>query len=72
MLKLASRVRASDNFGATPALQLGGETRFNTMGGGIISLCLKLLTFVYVLTQLESLISYHDPEISSYTIFEDR
>ena len=72
MLKIASRVRASDNFGATPALQLGGETTFKTMGGGIISLCLKFLTFVYVLTQVEALIRYHDPEISSYTVFVDR
>ena len=72
MSSLANRVRASDIFGAKPEFRLNGETSFQTIGGGAISLCLQVLTLVYTCSQVASLISYSDPEISSFTILEDR
>ena len=67
-----NRVRACDKFGASPNLKFDKEDSYQTLGGGLASLCLKVLILVYFVNQLIEVVSYADPQISSFMISEDR
>ena len=67
-----NRVRACDKFGTSPTLKFDKADRYQTLGGGLASLCLKILILVYFINQLIEVVTYADPQISSYMISEDR
>ena len=71
-MSVINRVRGCDQFGAPISLNFDGKTSYNTLGGGIASLCLRALILSYLAMQLLAVFNYDDPTISSFTIIEDR
>lgn len=67
-----NRVRACDKFGTSPTLKFDKADSYQTLGGGLASLCLKIIILVYFINQLIEVVTYADPQISSYMISEDR
>ena len=72
MSSLAGKVRKCDSFGASFKLSYQGEDTFVTLGGGIASICLRILVLTYFCIRTIDLIGYKDPDISSYVIMADR
>ena len=65
-------MRARDIFGAPVGLKLAGESSYKTLGGGLVSVSLKVLIFAYFCKQMIAVFNYVDPLISSYSIYESR
>ena len=72
MTTLTNKVRKCDNFGANFNLSYQGENTFGTLGGGIASICLRLLILTYLCIRTIDLVMFKDPDISSYTVMADR
>ena len=66
------RLRSCDKFGASAALNFNGDGSYHTVGGGLASLCVRILILVYFVMQLIAVATYRDPQISSFQISEDR
>ena len=66
------RLRSCDKFGASAALNFDGDGSYQTVGGGLASLCVRTLILVYFVMQLIAVATYLDPQISSFKISEDR
>lgn len=49
-----------------------GESESGTLGGGALSIGLKGLIFTYLCIRMIAVISFKDPAIASYVIYEDR
>ena len=71
-MAIGDKLRGCDQFGAPITLKLQGEDSFKTLGGGIASMCLRILVFSYLCMQLIVLIGYKDPTISGYKIMKER
>ena len=71
-MSVLNRLRGCDSFGAPISLNFNGESSFNTAGGGIASLCLKVLILTYLTMQTLKVYNFDDPQISSFQIVEDR
>ena len=72
MSSIAGYVRNQDQFGAVVGLKLLGESTLKTLGGGLCSLSLKILTIALFCMQFAAVVSYKDLQISSYEISENR
>ena len=72
MSSIASFARDQDQFGAVIGLKLQGKSTLKTLGGGLCSLSLKIITIAFFCMQLAAVVSYQDPQISSYQISESR
>ena len=68
----SDKLRKYDKFGASFSLNYQGSDTFLTLGGGVASICLKILILTYLCIQTIALVDYKDPDISSYIIMEDR
>ena len=42
------------------------------MGGGVVSLSFKVMILVFLCVKILAVVSYKDPQISGYAIFEQR
>lgn len=65
-------IRKCDMFGVPISLKLRGESHFATTCGGSISIALKCFLLSFFCMQLVSLVTYNDPQISSFTILDSR
>lgn len=72
MTLLVNKVRGCDQFGATIGLNYAGNSEFKTLGGGISSICLRVLILTYLCMQAVQVATYQDPQIAVFTIKEDR
>ena len=72
MSALAEKVRRCDNFGARFSFSYKGAGTFGTLVGGVSSICLRILILTFMIVRTIDLVSYNDPDISSYVIMEDR
>ena len=66
------KIRNCDLFGQPIELRLQGENSYKTLAGGCISILVKLGIISFFMMQLIAVISYQDPQISSFKIFENR
>ena len=71
-MAIGDRIRNCDLFGLPIGLRLDGRASYKTLAGGFVSILVKLLIFAYFVLQLTAVISYSDPQISSFKIFESR
>ena len=71
-MQIRKKVRECDKFGAQVHLMHKGESHSGSLCGGVVSLCLVILTFTYFCIGMAGVAQYADPNISSYIIFEDR
>ena len=65
-------VRGCDTSGSPVQFNFKGETEHKTLGGGLGSLIIRFLVLLYGSTQILAVMNYRDPQISSYTVLEDR
>ena len=68
----SNKIRNLDNFGTKFNLSYKGETTYKTLGGGMVTVCFRVLILTYFCIRMADLLSYKDPEISSFVIKEDR
>lgn len=71
-MTLSDKIRGCDSFGATIGLNYAGETSYNTLGGGVFSVCLKALIFAFFCMKMAVVVGYDDNNIVTYQIYEDR
>ena len=56
--------RNMDNFGKeVPAFNINGQTKVNTVVGGIISTCILTLVFIYAGIKFDHLVNRENPNI---------
>ena len=65
-------VRSFDIAGAEVGLKYAGEGRFKTMGGGLLTSCLRVVTLTYFIMRVITLAEFEDASISSFEVIEDR
>ena len=65
-------MRRCDKFGAPVQLNYAGQTTSGTLGGGLVSVCLKTLILAFFCMRLVALTGFQDPAISSHIVMEDR
>ena len=66
MLSFVSKL---DMFGqALPTFNLRGEDKVNTTCGGVASLIIIYITFMFASLKLMHLSTYHQPMINTYTL----
>ena len=66
------KIRSFDQFGAPVSLQYDRETDYKTLMGGVASILLRALILVFLCIQMIQVLTYADPEISSFQVLEDR
>ena len=66
------KIRSFDSFGAPVSLKYKGDAAYRTLGGGIATVCLKVLILGYFMMQTLAVLNYEDPKIGSYEVFESR
>ena len=67
--KIGTFVKNMDGFGQEiPSFNLKGETRVNTLYGGIINLLILSLTLAYAVLKGIQLVSRRNPMINDYSI----
>ena len=71
-MAVGDRIRNCDLFGLPIGLRLDGQASYRTVAGGFVSILVKLLICAYFLLQLTAVLSYGDPQISSFKVFESR
>lgn len=71
MVSLIKSFSRWDIFNTAVSLNYKGETRYGTSGGGCISIFLKLLALVFFCRQLLQVLTFEDPNISTYKILEN-
>ena len=71
-MQIGKKFRECDKFGAQVQLMYQGDTERGTLCGGLISFCLTTLTLAYFCISMADVAQYANPNISSYTVFEDR
>ena len=71
-MSLKNIIRQRDVSGAQINLLHEGEAKVGTMCGGILTLLVQLVIAAYFCTRLQAVISHQDPQITSYSISEDR
>ena len=59
-------------FGVPTTLKLSGSPDYRTACSGFISLILKIALTAYFCERLVTVMDYKDPEISSYTVLDNR
>ena len=69
---IREKIRAYDKFAAQVHLMHEGETSSGTLCGGFVSVCLNALMLAFFCMRTLDVTSFSDPEISGYTINEDR
>ena len=67
-----SGLRRCDKFGASQMFNIGGQSQTTTLGGGVATLCLRVLILFYFCIRFAAVVKKKDPIISSYNIGEDR
>ena len=61
--------RSVDKFGKdVPAFNINGETKVNTVVGGIISTCILTLVFIYAGIKFDHLVNRENPNINKIDI----
>ena len=71
-MKIASTLRQCDMFGASISLKRDGMRSFVSTGGGLASIAIKVFILSFLCMQLIALVSYSDPQISSFTVLDSR
>ena len=69
---MQTRFRSCDKFGSAIQLNHAGETKFGTMSGGIVSICVYILILTFFGIRSMTVVNYEDPTLSSFTVMEDR
>ena len=69
---MISFIRSFDRFGSQVGLKYAGGTQYKTIGGATASAFIMLLSLVYLCTSTAQLIAYEDPDVTSYTKYDDR
>ena len=69
---MRARVRSLDQFGTPISLHHEEQTKFKTFGGGLCSMCLKSVLLGFLCLKILAVVNFEDPNISSYSIQEDR
>ena len=57
---MQERIRSCDNFGVPINLKLGGNSVFQTAGGGLVSIFLKILITIYFCIQVLNVVNFND------------
>ena len=65
-------IRSSDSFGTGLRLSVLGKQDYQTVVGGLASLSFKVMILVFLCVKILAVVSYKDPQISGYTIYEQR
>ena len=60
-MSVIGQVRDCDLFGKSVDLFVEGKSSYRTIGGGLVSLLLKLLIFMFFAMQLVAVVDYSDP-----------
>lgn len=68
MQKLLSQVKSYDVFGVPVSVNYKGASKFNTLPGAILSLCLKGLVFVTIVLSIMDLVTYKNPSLSQVSV----
>ena len=71
-MPFAEKIRNWDLFGNPVSLRVSGQPSFKTLPGGFISILVKALICLFFIMQMIAVVSYSDPQISSFKIFESR
>ena len=58
---MLKKLRSFDQYGAPIKLTYDGEEDYNTIGGGIASLCQRTLLLAFFCLQLIAVFDYKDP-----------
>ena len=66
------KLRELDNYGAPVSLKYRGKQSYQTVGGAVATLLLRMTIGLYFCKQLLQVMDYGDPEISSYEVMDDR
>ena len=65
-------LKRCDQFGSSFELNFRGQPDYQTQCGGLVSFLIRVFVFTFASIQFVSLIDYKDPQISSFSILEDR
>lgn len=65
-------IRNLDGFGSGLRFSLLGKQEYQTIGGGLVTFCLRTMIVIFLCMKMLAVVNYRDPQISGYTIFEDR
>ena len=65
-------LRSFDDFGATVKINFKGAMTFQTLLGAILTFARVGLVLTFAVTGFISLITYQNPQITQYRIFENR
>ena len=71
-MKIVSGLRSCDMFGASQGFNIGGQSQTTTLGGGLVTLGLRVLILFYFCSRFAVVINKRGPTISSYSIGENR
>ena len=71
-MPIVNGLRGFDKFGSIVNFNIAGEPQKKTLGGGIVSLLISVIVLWFFVKQLSEVVTYLDPQISSYSIAEDR
>ena len=69
---LSGRIRSWDFFGASIGINYKGKASYQTLGGGLITLILKVTMLGFLIKSTIDVMSYKNPQLSSYEIMETR
>lgn len=69
---LMAFARSFDTFGNSIQINYQGNESFQTLGGGLFSLVLRLGMTAFLVAKVVEVYNYEEPQITSYTIYESR
>ena len=71
-MRFSANIRKCDDFGAPFQLHYSSDSRYRTIGGGILSVLIKITVGVFFVMRIIQLASYKDPTSISYEVREER
>ena len=67
-----NKIKSFDKFGAKVDFNFKGRIKSGTLCGGLASITLQSLVLIYFCMRAIAVVKFHDPQVLSYTIIEDR
>ena len=71
-MSISDKIRSCDSFGANFSLSYNGQTTYTTLGGGVVTICLRAIILTYFCLKMIALVGYKDFDINNYVIMEER
>ena len=72
MFKFIKYIVSLDAFGEPVTLNYRGKSTYKTGLGAFFTICLRAFILTYGLLSIIDVLSYEDPQITQYTIYQKR